>query len=347
MNTQNSIETVPVKVGVVGVGVLGSHHVRLWKDIENLTKKVKLVGVYDIDKHKTINIANKYECKAFLSLEELADKCQAATVATPTSSHYEVGIYLLKRGLHLLIEKPLTTSMAEAEELIRLATQKNLILQVGHVERFNPVYRYLKQTIPDPRFIEVHRLSPFPYRSTDIGVILDLMIHDLDIVLNFISAPLLSYEAVGVAVLSEREDIANVRLKFANGCIANLTASRISPEKLRKIRVFSGGQQPCYVSVDYQAQSGFIYKVIDESKVHAYSTTDLSVSNSTIISSFGKRKIIREPIPISKEEPLRIELEHFLECILLHKSPEVTASSIKHALQLALQLTEIVQKGNK
>ena len=165
----------------------------------------------------------------------------------------------LLAGKHALVEKPMTDNAAQAAELVQLAREKRAVLQVGHVERFNPVLAYLEKVATDPRFIETHRLSPYPNRSTDIGVVLDLMIHDLDVVLGFVRSEVASVDAVGIPVLSQSEDIANARLRFANGCVANLTASRISPERMRKIRVFSGGEMPSYVSLDYRAQEGFIY----------------------------------------------------------------------------------------
>src|SRR6185503_11339790 len=182
-------------------------------------------------------------------------------IVTPTSTHFDLAKRLLQQGKHVLVEKPMTDDTAQAAELVHLAQQNNCVLQVGHVERFNPVFKYLESVATEPRFIECHRLSPFPARSTDIGVVLDLMIHDLDVVLAFVKSPVTTVDAVGIPVLSQSEDIANARLRFANGCVANLTASRVSPEKMRKIRVFSAGAMTSYISLDYRAQEGFIYRV--------------------------------------------------------------------------------------
>ena len=195
-------------------------------------------------------------CGLFTLCAEAAAASDALSIVTPTTTHFDLAKALLEQGKHVLVEKPMTDNAAQAAELVQLAQQKNCVLQVGHVERFNPVFKYLETVATEPRFIETHRLSPYPARSTDIGVVLDLMIHDLDVVLAFVKSPVTSVDAVGIPVLSKSEDIANARLRFANGCVANLTASRVSPEKMRKIRVFSGGAMTSYISLDYRAQEG-------------------------------------------------------------------------------------------
>src|SRR5207237_8600315 len=198
--------------------------------------------------------------KAARYLNEFAEMVDAASVATPTSAHFSVARDLLARGKHLLIEKPITENTADARELAQCAAEKRLVLQVGHVERFNPILSALEQRLTHPRFIEAHRLSPYPNRSTEIGVVLDLMIHDLEIILHLVNSTVENIDAVGVPVLSRGEDIANARLRFASGCIANVTSSRISPERMRKIRVF---QEDAYLSLDYQEQSGEIYRRVN------------------------------------------------------------------------------------
>ena len=212
----------------------------------------------------------------------------AFSVVTPTHTHFELARRLLGAGKHVLVEKPMTDNAAQAAELVQLAQEKNGVLQVGHVERFNPVFNYLEKVATDPRFIECHRLSPYPGRSTDIGVVLDLMIHDLDVVLAFVKSPVTSVDAVGIPVLSQSEDIANARLRFANGCVANLTASRVSPERMRKIRVFSGGEMPSYISLDYRAQEGFIYRIArDDEEESSLLKKLLRSKDSTIVSEFA------------------------------------------------------------
>src|SRR5437899_3783283 len=195
----------------------------------------------------------------------------------------------------------MTENAAQAAELVQLARQQRCVLQVGHVERFNPVFKYLETVATEPRFIETHRLSPYPARSTDIGVVLDLMIHDLDVVLAFVKSTVTSVDAVGIPVLSKSEDIANARLRFANGCVANLTVSRVSPEKMRKIRVFSGGRMTSYISLDYRAQEGFIYRIAQDGGAESSLFKKLLHSkDATIVSEFGGKRIVREPVPITK-----------------------------------------------
>jgi predicted dehydrogenase len=257
---------------------------------------------------------------------------------------------LLTQGKHVLVEKPMTDDTAQAAELIQIAQQKNCVLQVGHVERFNPVFKYLETAAPEPRFIETHRLSPYPARSTDIGVVLDLMIHDLDVVLAFVKSPVASVDAVGIPVLSKSEDIANARLRFANGCVANLTASRVSPERMRKIRVFSGGATPSYISLDYRAQEGFIYRIArdgeeESSILKKVLAAKLGIGkDSAIVSEFGGKRIVREPVPIAKDEPLKLELQSFVKCVREKQIPVVSGESAKRALDLAFEITRQVQQ---
>jgi len=229
---------------------------------------------------------------------------------------------------------------------VRLAQENKCVMQVGHVERFNPVFKYLEKIATQPRFIETHRLSPYPARSTDIGVVLDLMIHDLDVVLAFVRSSVTSVDAVGIPVLSKSEDIANARLRFANGCVANLTASRISPERMRKIRVFSGGAITSYISLDYRAQEGFIYRVASEGEQESSLLKKLLHGKDTsIVSEFAGKRIVREPVPIAKDEPLKLELEHFIECVRAQRAPEVSGESAKKALDLAFEITRQIRKA--
>jgi predicted dehydrogenase len=219
-----------------------------------------------------------------------------------------------------------------------------VILQGGHIERFNPVFNYLESVAAEPRFIETHRLSPFPARSTDVGVVLDLMIHDLDVVLAFVKSPVTSVDGVGIPVLSKSEDIANARLRFANGCVANLTVSRVSAERMRKIRVFSGGPMTSYISLDYRAQEGYIYRVAREGEAESSLLKKLLHSkDSTIVSEFAGKRIVREPVPIRKEEPLKLELQHFIECVRARQTPLVSGESAKRALDLAFEITRQIQ----
>lgn len=334
-----------VKVAVLGTGSLGKEHVRIYAELA-LSGKVELAGVYDLSSESAQRMRDKYSTRAFASLAEALSVADAFSVVTPTSTHYTIAKELLTQRKHLLVEKPITDNTAEAQELVTLAQSNRCVLQVGHVERFNPVLQYLESVAADPRFIETHRLSPFPQRSTDIGVVLDLMIHDLDVVLSFVKSPIAAVDAVGIPVLSKSEDIANARLRFANGCVANLTVSRISPERMRKIRVFSGGPATSYISLDYRAQEGFIYRIARNDEAESSLLKKLlHARDSTIVSEFAGRRIVREPVPIAKEEPLKLELEHFIQCVEQLQTPRVSGESAKRALDLALEITRQIERG--
>ena len=295
-----------VKVGVAGVGHMGKEHARIYAE----SKGAELVGVHDSNPDTAKKIADKCRTRAFSSLEEMVEAVEAASIVTPTTTHLAIAAPFLKKGKHVLVEKPIAMDTAEARELVNLADQHGAKLAVGHVERFNPVLAALEERLGRPRFIEAHRLSPYPGRSTDIGVVMDLMIHDLEIILHLVRSPVASVDAVGVPVLSKGEDIANARIRFANGCVANLTTSRISAEKLRKIRVF---QDDAYLSLDYMKQEGEIYKRLDG-------------------------KITRDKIPVMKGEPLKNQLEEFLDNVRHGTDPRVGGSHGFEALKLASQI---------
>lgn len=332
-----------VKVAVLGTGSLGKEHARVYSELA-AAGQANLVGVYDIQAESARRVAEKCGVKAFGSVTEAAAASEALSIVTPTTTHFELAKALLQQGKHVLVEKPMTDNAAQAGELVQLAQQRRCVLQVGHVERFNPIFKYLESVATAPRFIETHRLSPYPARSTDIGVVLDLMIHDLDVVLAFVKSPIVSVDAVGIPVLSASEDIANARLRFANGCVANLTASRISPERMRKIRVFSGGAATSYISLDYRAQEGFIYRIAATGEEESSLLKKLlHAKDSAIVSEFGGKRIVREPVPIAKEEPLKLELQHFIECARARQVPKVSGESAKQALDLAFEITRQIQ----
>lgn len=295
-----------VKVGVAGVGHMGKEHARIYSELQ----EAELVGVHDSNPDTARKIAAKCKTRAFGSLEEMVDAVDAASIVTPTSTHLAIAEPFLKRGKHVLVEKPIAMDTAEARKLVDLAEKHGAKLAVGHVERFNPVLVALEERLGRPRFIEAHRLSPYPGRSTDIGVVMDLMIHDLEIILHLVRSPVTSVDAVGVPVLSKGEDIANARIRFANGCVANLTTSRISPEKLRKIRVF---QDDAYLSLDYMKQEGEIYKRLDG-------------------------KITRDKIPVMKGEPLKNQLAEFVMNVRENTDPRVAGAHGFEALKLASQI---------
>jgi predicted dehydrogenase len=334
-----------LRVAVLGVGSLGKEHARIYADLA-AAGAVRFAGVFDRSPQAGARIAEKYGVPVFPSLDEAVAGADAFSVVTPTSTHFELADALLAAGKHVLVEKPMTDNAAQAARLVERAAEKNVVLQVGHVERFNPVLQYLEEVATDPRFIESHRLSPYPARSIDVGVVLDLMIHDLDVVLAFVRSPVVSVDAVGIAVLSKSEDVANARLRFANGCVANLTVSRVSPERMRKIRVFSGGAMTSYVSLDYRAQEGYILRVArDGEEESSFLKKLLRAKDSAIVSQFAGKKIVREPVPIAKDEPLKLELQDFIHCIQAHQTPKVSGASAKRALDLALEITRQIQSA--
>lgn len=302
-----------IRVGVIGVGAIGKNHARCLAEIENCN----LTAIYDTNQKVAKQLAEEYGATAAGSMDEFIELVDAATVAAPTSLHLELGSRLLEADKHVLVEKPITDNVEDAKKLVALANERQRILQVGHIERFNPVLAELEDRIDNPRFIEAHRLSPFPNRSLDIGVVLDVMIHDIEIILHLVKSELVSVDAVGVPVLTKREDIANARLRFANGCVANITASRISPEKLRKIRVFQGD---AYLSLDYQDQTGEIYRK-------------------------GMLGIKKEDVTIEKDEPLKVELASFCECAAEGYTPRVSGHEAAAALQVAIQITDLIDSG--
>jgi predicted dehydrogenase len=332
-----------LKVAVIGVGSLGKEHARIYASLA-AAGNVELAGVFDAQAESATSIAHKLGTRAFTSIEEAAAAAEALSIVTPTVTHFAIARELLAQGKHLLVEKPMTETAAQAAELVELAQRHSAVLQVGHVERFNPTFKYMTEVAREPRFIEAHRLSPYPARSTDIGVVLDLMIHDLDVVLAFVNSPVQSVDAVGMAVLSSTEDIANARLRFANGCVANLTASRVSAERMRKVRVFSAGETPVYVSLDYREQKGYIYRLAREGESESSLFKKLLLAkDSTIVSEFAGKRIVREPVPIQKDEPLKLELEHFVQCVNARQRPLVSGESAKQALDLALEITKQIQ----
>ncbi|MAS91641.1 MAG: oxidoreductase [Verrucomicrobiales bacterium] len=303
-----------LKVGVVGVGAIGRNHARIYSELES----ANLECIYDANAEQAKSIADEFGTDVATTLEEFVERVDAASVSTPTVTHREIGTLLLNAGKHVLVEKPISDSVDDAKAMIDLAQEKGLVLQVGHIERFNPVMSRLEEQLDAPKFIECHRLSPFPKRSLDIGVVLDLMIHDLEIVLHLVNSPLQSVDAVGVPVLTRREDIANARLRFENGCVANITASRISPEKMRKIRVF---QSDAYLSLDYQDQSGWIYRK-------------------------DGFEITREEVEVERDEPLKCELAAFVECSSRGEQPKVSGQQGADALDVALQITRLIEEAN-
>ncbi len=246
-----------LKIGVIGTGHLGKIHTKLWAE----NSSVELIGIYDADEVRAQNISKEYNIKSFDSLDEICSNTDAVTISSPTSTHFEIAEYCIKRGIHCFIEKPVTATYAEAEKLISLAKEKSIIIQVGHVERFNPAISAAQKFNIEPRFIETHRLSQFKPRATDVSVVHDLMIHDIDILLRLVNSPVKSIDANGVNVLTETTDIANARLTFENGAVANITASRITAKPMRKMRIF---QKDMYLSIDFAIPELEVFQILNE-----------------------------------------------------------------------------------
>ena len=306
-----------LRVGVVGVGHLGYHHARNFA----LLPEVELVGVADTNDQRASEVAEEFHTKPFRSYEELARLVDAVSIAVPTSRHFEVAGHFLGRAKHVLLEKPIAATLEQADELIRLSEEHNATLQIGHLERFNAAVQILRERIRNPMFIESHRLAPFTPRGCDVDVVLDLMIHDLDVILSLLDSPIKCIiDAVGVPLISEQEDIANARLLFQNGCVANVTASRISAEPMRKIRIF---QPYTYFSLDYAAQ---------EIKCYHLKEGPLDWSNP--------QALVMDEIHIEKEEPLKREITSFVHCVVTGEPPAVTARDGREALDVAVRIVK-------
>lgn len=302
-----------IRVGVIGVGHLGQHHARIYAGM----KDVELAGICDINPVRAKKLAKKYRSTAYSDYKEIFGRIDCASVVVPTELHYQVAKNCLLNGISVLIEKPITKTVAEAEELLSLAKERGLILQVGHIERFNAAVTALDEIPGSVRFIECHRLGPFKKRALDVGVVLDLMIHDIDIILGLVRSEVASIDAVGVNILTPHEDLANVRIRFANGAVANLTASRVTKDEMRKIRLF---KEDCYISLDYIKQAAVVYRK-------------------------SGNKITGRMVNIRKEEPLKKELESFISCVKTRERPLVSGEEGRDALKIALQITDAI-KGN-
>lgn len=314
-----------LKIAVFGAGHLGKFHLNNWLEIEG----VSLTGFYDPDDHNAQMVADKYKLKRFTNAEELMDTCDAVDIIAPTIYHYELCDLALRKGKHVFVEKPLANTMDEARMLVKLAKESNLKFQVGHVERFNPAFLSLKDYNLQPMFIEVHRLAQFNPRGTDVSVILDLMIHDIDIILNLVKSNVSYISANGVAVMSDTPDIANVRIEFDNGCVANLTSSRISMKKMRKMRLF---QKDAYIGIDFLEKKTEVIRLNTEG--------DKNVFTFDIETKHGKKTIaIANPV-IKDGNAIKMELEAFKNAINNNAETPVTVQDGFSAMEVAHQILE-------
>ena len=290
-----------IRCGVAGTGSLGQHHARIYSTLPG----AELAGIFEPNDARAAEICAKHNCRRFLTLDEMAANCDAVSVVVPTNHHAAVALPLLAKGVHLLIEKPICVTLEEAAQILEAAAKADRIVQVGHIEHFNPVMSFLEKHIDRPRYLTAERLAPYQPRGTEVGVVLDLMIHDIGIVLALVKSPVERIDGVGVTVLSKSEDIANARLQFANGCVANLSASRMSVKKAREIRIF---QEDAYLSLDFMNQAGHLVKKGDL-VAHA-----VKMKVGLVKAGDASSIPVRE-IPIEKGEPLALELAHFVESV--------------------------------
>jgi predicted dehydrogenase len=319
-----------IRCGVAGVGSLGQHHARIYAGLRG----AELVGVHDTSKARAAEIGARFGCRTFASIDELGAACDAVSVVVPTDRHEEVSLPLLARGCHLLIEKPLCASLEEAERVLAAAQANRCLVQVGHVEHFNPVMAFLEKEAGRPQYITAERLGTYQVRGTEVGVVLDLMIHDIGIVLALVKSPIAKIDSVGISVLSRTEDIANARIQFENGCVANLSASRMSLKKAREIRIF---QDNAYLSLDFMNQSGHLVR---KSDIIAFGLK----MKIGLVKAGDTSSIPVHQIPIEKGEPLALELAHFVESVAKRRQPKVGAALGKSALEVAIAITEQINR---
>ncbi len=305
-----------IRCGVAGTGSLGQHHARIYASLPG----AELAGIFEPDDARAAEICGRHGCRRFATLEEMAAHCDAVSVVVPTNHHAAVALPLLAKGVHLLIEKPLCVTMEEAARILDAAAKADRIVQVGHIEHYNPVMSFLEKAVSEPRYITAERLAPFTPRGTEVGVVLDLMIHDIGIVLQLANSPVERIDAVGVSVVTRTEDIANARIAFRNGCVANLSPSRVSLKKNGELRIFQTGG---YLSIDFMQQKGHTVRVDPAAE-----------------GGFAK-----EDLPIEKGEPLAIELGSFVACVRDRATPKVGGELGRTALEVALRITEQIRAG--
>ena len=324
-----------IKTGVVGVGHLGQHHTKHYSKI----KSAELVGVYDINEARAKKIAKQFKTKAFSTLDEMLSLVDGVSIVTPTKEHAKIAEKCISQGKHVFIEKPIAKTTKEADKIIALAKKTKVILQVGHIERFNPALTPLKDLILKPKYIEVQRLAPYMIRGTDIPVVLDLMIHDIDLVLSFINSPVKKIDASGLSIMTNSVDIANARIHFENGSVANITSSRVAKDKVRKIKIF---QRNLYITIDFLIGLTEIYRVMDKEKKGTS-----GIISAPIESKGRPRHIVYEKPKIKKQDALQMELINFIEAIQDKSETIVDGVAGREALKVALQIQHKILEGLK
>jgi len=339
-----------MRIGIAGVGKLGEFHTNLLKQIAGENRDIEFSGVFDLNQERLQEIGRKYDTRGFSSLEEMAASCDAAVIATTTSSHYAIARQLLEAGLNLFIEKPVTTTLEEADELIRIEQEKGLTIQVGHIERFNPALLAVEPYIGEPMYIQAERLSGFSRRVTDVSVVLDLMIHDIDLVLSLIRSDIRSIAASGVKVFSNELDMATARIEFENGAIANVTASRLSRNKLRKLRFFSRHPKS-YASLDFTTGKSEVFRLVKPEQLSSKNPIR-NFATKKILEQFGE---IQESLKdmaldyvspdVPKVNALKVELEQFIDAIRTGRPAVVTSTEGRRALMVAGRITAEIRKN--
>ncbi len=326
-----------IPVAVIGVGHMGRHHARLYHELP----QSRLVAIVDKDPARAKEHADKYGALALTSIDDLPDGIAAATVAVPTIRHREVATALMRKGIAVLVEKPLAGTVEDADALLDVSRETGVVLSVGHTERFNPVVRAMQRLEIRPKYVETQRISPFRFRSADVGVVSDMMIHDIDIVLHLVRSPVKHVEAIGVSVLAKHEDIANARVTFENGAVANLVASRLALKTDRRIRVFS---ETAYLSVDYQRKNGVA--ITKDANLDILSLAkDKNVDDLSQMANIDFGELVKvEPLQVDDAEPLKVELEAFLNSVQTGTAPAVTAEDGAAAVRLAAMIVEAVQQ---
>jgi predicted dehydrogenase len=319
-----------IKVGVFGVGHLGKFHLNNWREM----KDVEITGFYDPSDEAANEVEKTYGIKRFLDPKELADKCDAVDIVSPTPFHFDLCAMAIRKGKHVFVEKPMANTMEEAKEIVKLTREAGIKLQVGHVERFNPALLALNDTRLNPMFIEVHRLAQFNPRGTEVSVILDLMIHDIDIILHLVKSDIRTISANGVSVMTDTPDIANVRIEFHNGCVANLTSSRISMKKMRKMRLF---QKDAYIGIDFLEKKTEIIKMQTE-KIAGEFSFDIETGS-------GKRTIAIANPKVPQENAMMLELQAFIEAISQHKDTLVDEMDGFRSMEVAHQILQKIQRN--
>ncbi len=325
-----------IKIGILGVGHLGRFHTQNYKQIPD----AEIVGVYDLNKKRRQKIAGEFQVTAYENLESLLDKIEAVSIVVPTVKHFEITKACLKRGIHCLVEKPITSTLEQADEIIKLANSKKAILQVGHIERFNPAILALDDLQLNPMFVESHRLASFNPRGTDVAVVLDLMIHDIDIILHLVKSPVKKIDASGVAVISDEVDIANARVSFENGGVANVTASRISQKAMRKMRIF---QRNAYIGIDFLQKFSEVYRLVD-SENYTPQPNQFPIELGQIEGSKKQQKIVYERKQVKEANALKMELESFLNSVRTGEQPAVSGKDAREALRVAIEITNKIEE---